>query len=86
MFLAVGYTHDFLHLPTMFTNSFSAPRPIWAAYVPILLSEVEHEQRPSGNGDRRAIVVGAGLCDGEGERAYIVYDPMLGEEKYLKQF
>ena len=43
------------------------------AYNPILLSEVEQEQRPSGNGDREAIVVGAGLCDGEGERAYIAY-------------
>ena len=50
-----------------------APRPLGAAYMPILLSEVEQEQRPSGNGDREAIVVGAGLCDGEGERAYIAY-------------
>ena len=48
----------------------SAPRPLGAAYIPILLSEVEQEQRPSGNGDREAIVVEAGLCDGEGERAY----------------
>ena len=55
--------------------SSSAPRPLGAAYVPILLSEVEQEQRPSGNGDREAIVVGAGLCDGEGERAYIAYAP-----------
>ena len=47
-----------------------------------LLSEVKQEKRPSGNGDREAIVVGAGLCDGEGERAYTVYDPILGEEKY----
>ena len=47
----------------------SDPRPLGAAYIPILLSEVEQEQRPSGNGDREAIVVGAGLCDGEGERA-----------------
>ena len=39
---------------------------------PLLL--LEQEQRPSGNGDREAIVVGAGLCDGEGERA-----PTLGE-------
>ena len=53
--------------------SSSAPRPLGAAYIPILLSEVEQEQRPSGNGDREAIVVGAGLCDGEGERAYIAY-------------
>ena len=45
------------------------------AYVPNLLSEVEQEQRPSGNGDREAIVVGAGLCDGEGERAYTAYAP-----------
>ena len=45
-----------------------------AAYFPILLSEVEQEQRPSGNGDREAIVVGAGLCDGESERAYTVHD------------
>ena len=57
--------------------SFSAPRPLGAAYVSILLSEVEQEQRPSGNGDREAIVVGAGLCDGEGERAYTVYDPIF---------
>ena len=60
--------------------------PLGAAYVPILLSEVEQEQRPSGNGDREAIVVGAGLCDGEDERAYTVYDPILGEEKYLIYF
>ena len=53
--------------------SSSAPRPLGAAYIPILLSEVEQEQRPSGNGDREAIVVGAGLCDGEGECAYIAY-------------
>ena len=53
----------------------SAPRPLGAAYVPILLSEVEQEQRPSGNGDREAIVVGAGLCYGEGERAYTAYAP-----------
>ena len=55
--------------------SSSAPRPLGAAYVPILLSEVEQEQRPSGNGDREAIVVGTGLCDGEGERAYTAYAP-----------
>ena len=55
-------------------------------YLPILLSEVEQEQRPSGNGDREAIVVGAGLCDGEGERAYTVYDPILGGENYLINF
>ena len=55
--------------------SSSAPRPFGAAYIPILLSEVEQEQRPSGNGDREAIVVGAGLCDGEGERAYTAYAP-----------
>ena len=66
--------------------SSSAPRHLGAAYVPILLSEDEQERRPSGNGDREAIVVGADLCDGEGERAYIVYDPILGGEKYLKYF
>ena len=57
-----------------------------AAYVPILLSEVKQEQRRSGNGDRAAIVVGAGLCDGECEREYTVYDPILCGEKYLKFF
>ena len=55
--------------------SSSASRPLGAAYIPILPSEVEHEQRPSGNGDREAIVVRAGLCDGEGERAYTAYTP-----------
>ena len=49
--------------------SSSALRPLGAAYIPNLLGEVEQEQRPSGNGDREAIVVGADLCDGEGERA-----------------
>ena len=42
-------------------------------HFPISLSEVEQEQRPSGKGDRGAIVVGASLCDGEGERAYTAY-------------
>ena len=52
----------------------------------VLLTEVEQEQRPSGNGDREAIVVGAGLCDGEGELAYFVNDPIVSGEKYLKCF
>ena len=64
-------------MPLIFPISSSAPRPLGAAYVLILLSEVEQEQRPSGNGDREAIVVGAGLCDGEGERAYTEYAPNL---------
>ena len=55
--------------------SSSSLRPLGAAYIPILLSEVEQEQRLSGNEDREAIVVGAGLCDGEGERAYTEYAP-----------
>ena len=55
--------------------SASALRPLGAAYIPILLSEVEQEQRPSGNEDREAIVVGAGLYDAEGERAYTAYAP-----------
>ena len=55
--------------------SSSALRPLGASYIPILLSEVEQEKRPSGNEDREAIVVGAGLCDGEGERAYTAYAP-----------
>ena len=42
--------------------SSSAQRPHGAAYIPILLSEVEQEQRPSGNEDREAIVVGAGFA------------------------
>ena len=55
--------------------SSNALRPLGAAYILILLSEVEQEQRPSGNEDREAIVVGAGLCDGEGECAYTAYAP-----------
>ena len=66
--------------------SSNAPWPVGVPYVPILLSEVEQEQRPSGNGDREAIVVGAGPCDGEGERAYTVYDPILRGENYLNNF
>ena len=57
--------------------SSSALQPLGAAYIPILLSEVEQEQRPSGNEDREAIVVGAGLCDGEGEGAYTAYAPIM---------
>ena len=56
--------------------SSSAPWPLGATYVPTLLSEVEQEQRSSGNGDREAIVVGVGLCDSVVERAYTVYDPV----------
>ena len=55
--------------------SSSALWPLGAAYIPILLSEVEQEKRPSGNEDREAIVVGAGLWDGEGKRAYTAYAP-----------
>ena len=55
--------------------SYGAPRPLGAACIPILLSEVEQAQRPSGKRDREAIVVEAGLLDGEGERAYIAYAP-----------
>ena len=47
---------------------------------PIWLSKVEQEERPSGNGDRKVIVVGAGLCDGEGERAYTGYAPTKESE------
>ena len=43
------------------TNTGSQEVPLGAAYNPILLSEVEQEQRLSGKGDR-----GAGLYDGEG--------------------
>ena len=53
--------------------SSSASRPSGDTYVPIVLSEVEQEQRPSGNGDREAIVARAGLCDGEGQRVYTGY-------------
>ena len=49
--------------------------PLGALMFPSFLSEVKQEQRPSGNGDREAIVVGAGLCDGEGERAYTRFAP-----------
>ena len=55
--------------------SSSALRPLGAAYIPILQSEVKQEQRPSENEDREAIVVAAGLCDGEGERADTAYAP-----------
>ena len=51
--------------------------PLGAAFIPILLSEVEQERRPGGNGDREAKVVGAGLCDGECERAYTGYAPHI---------
>ena len=73
MFLAFGYAHIYT----------SAPRPLGAAYVPILLGELEQEQRLIGKRDCEAIVVGAGLCDDEGERAYTVYDPMFGGERKL---
>ena len=79
--------HDlYIGLGTICPLSSSALRPLGNAYVPILLSEVEQDQRHSGNGDREAVVVGAGVCDGEGERAYTVYDPIIGEVKYLIYF
>ena len=51
------------------------PVPLRVASVPIWLNEVEQERRSSGNGDRKAIVVGAGFCDGKGELAHTVYAP-----------
>ena len=79
MFLAFGYD----------PISFSAPRPLGAAYFPMLLGEVEQEQRPSEIEHREAIVVIAGLCDDicryllEGERAYTVYVLKLGGERLV---
>ena len=58
-----------------FPISSSDLRPLEAIFVLILLNEGEQVQRPSGNGDHEAIVVGIGLCDGEGERAYTAYAP-----------
>ena len=49
--------------------------PLGLLMFRVLLSEVEQEQRPSGNEDGEAIVVGAGLCDGEDERANTAYAP-----------
>ena len=46
--------------------------------------EVKQEQRLSGNRDRKASVVVAGLCDGEGECDHTLYDPILVGKKYLK--
>ena len=46
MFLALGYA----------SISSSARRFLEATYGPILLREVEEEQRPSVNGDREATV------------------------------
>ena len=48
-----------------------------AAYVPAWLSEVRQEQMPNGNQGREAIVMGAGLRDGEGKRAYTIDDITL---------
>ena len=62
------------------------PAAPWGRLCSILLSEVEQEQRPSGNGDREAIVVGAGLCDGEGECAYTAYAPHFDLFAFRKPF
>ena len=40
-------------------------------------TELSNMSCTRGNGDREAIVVGAGLCDGEGERAYTGYTPHI---------
>ena len=67
-------------MPRICPISSSAPLPLGAAYILILLSEVEQEQRPSGNEDHDGIVEEADLCDGEGERAHTVYNPILPRE------
>ena len=58
-----------------FSHFLWCPAALGAAHFPILVCEVEQEQRLSLIGDRQAIVVGAGLCDGQGERAYTTYAP-----------
>ena len=40
------------------------PQPLGAAYIPILLSEVEQEQRLGAYGDREASEVGARVATG----------------------
>ena len=50
--------------------------------VPLLLSEVEQEQRPSGNRDREPIVVGAGLCE---VKAASVHTPYMTPYKLEKK-
>ena len=67
----MSYQAPFGYVPFLYR----ATRPLGVVDVPILLSEVEQERRFSGNGDREAIVMRAGLCDGEGERAYTAYAP-----------
>ena len=62
----------------------SATRSFEPVLFPILLSEVQQERRRSGNGDREAIVVEAGLCEGEGEREYTVYDPPFYFRPFLQ--
>ena len=47
-----------------------APWPHGAAYVLIVLSDLEQGQRTSENDDCEVIVVGDCPCDGEGQRAY----------------
>ena len=46
-----------------FPISSSALRPLEAAYIPILLSEIEQEQRPSGNGVYAFDLIAAGLME-----------------------
>ena len=46
------------------------PAAPWGRLCSHLAKRGRTGARPSGNEDREAIVVGAGLCDGEGERAY----------------
>ena len=46
--------------------------------------EVEQEQKPRENEDREAVVVGAGLCDGEGERAYTANSGRFGKRRLGK--
>ena len=88
---------EFINITYHYNKSYQAPlgyapisssalRPLGAAYIPILLSEVEQEQRPSGNGHREAIVVEVGLCDGEGKRAYTGYAPHIMRNISAKVF
>ena len=42
------------------------------------------DQRSTAKGVREAIVLGADICDGEGERAYTVYDPRLFLRRYSR--
>ena len=67
----VGMIQSIKRAPDMFLIPLVPRGPLGPLMLPSCYARSNRSKNLAGNEDREEIVVEAGLCDGEGERAYI---------------